>query len=103
MNIRSEGKMKVLHPLDLSEVESQLRLVMRLKGKPGFEEQQDKLQRMIARKTLEYYSKEGYHAFFHNYKVDYVTEDGYRVRCWEHEAEIIFSNPFGPPTGTDST
>lgn len=58
--------MKVLKEIDLTAEEAQLRLVMKLRDSRETHHQQalDKLHRMLAKKTLEYYCADGYDAFF---------------------------------------
>ena len=100
----SNMKMKVLKPMDISEEEKQLRLLMSLRHDPKrYEEERDKLHRMIARKTLDYYCKDGYYAFYKNYKVDYKTDDGYTVCVREHSTTITLVTEYGTLTGTGST
>ncbi|MBR5381114.1 MAG: hypothetical protein IK136_00675, partial [Oscillospiraceae bacterium] len=100
----SNAKMKVLKPMDISDEEKQLRLLMSLRsGTAEYQEARDKLHRMIARKTLDYYCKDGYYAFYKNYKVDYTTDDGYTVCVREHSTTITLNTEYGTLTGSGST
>ncbi len=100
-----EHDMKILKKLDLSAEEEQLRYVKKLKdtGDARHKKELDKLHRMIARKTLEYYCDGGYHAFFESYSLDYTTDDGYRVEVRGHSMTVSFDTPHGTLTGTGST
>ena len=100
----SNAKMKVLKQMDISDEEKQLRLLMSLnKGTKRYDEERDKLHRMLARKTLEYYCKDGYHAFYRDYRVNYTTDDGYVVAVKEHGTTITLETEYGTLTGTGST
>ena len=100
-----EHAMKTLKKLDLSAEEVQLRNVKKLKdkGDPSHKKELDKLHKMIARKTLEYYCEGGYNAFFESYSLDYTTDDKYRVKVRGHEMTVSIDTPFSTLTGTGST
>lgn len=97
--------MKVLKELDLTAEETQLRTVMALKKSrdPGYQQALDKLHRMLAVKTLEYYCEDGYDAFFERHRLDYTTEDGYAVEVRGHDMSVCVRTPEGVVTGNGST
>ena len=105
MYIKREHAMKTLKKLDLSAEEAQLRHVKMLRdtGDDRHKEELDKLHHMIARKTLAYYCDGGYNAFFESYKVDYTTDDEFKVEVRGHSMSISIDTPFGTLTGTGST
>ncbi len=97
--------MKILKEMDLTAEEAQLRLVMRLGDKrdPRHQEALDRLHRMLAKKTLEYYCEDGYDAFFERYHIDYETEDGFRVDVRGHNITVSTVTPFGVIEGRGTT
>lgn len=97
--------MKILKDMDLTAEEAQLRLVIRLKDKhdPRHPEALDRLHRMLAEKTLQYYSPDGYDAFFEAHRYDYTTGDGYRVDIRGHDMSVSFESPYGVIQGVGST
>ena len=105
MFLHNEHAMKTLKKLDLSAEEEQLRLVKKLKDAGDFRSQEelDKLHRMLAEKTLEYYCEDGYHAFFDRYSLDYETDDGYKVKVRGHEVSVSIDTAFGQLTGEGLT
>ncbi len=105
MLLHREHAMKTLKNLDLSAEEAQLRLVKKLRdtGDSRHQEELDKLNRMVAAKTLEYYCADGYDAFFERYTLDYITEDGFKVEVRGHEMSVSIVKPYGTIKGNGST
>jgi hypothetical protein len=97
--------MKILKDLDLQAEETQLRLVKKLRDASDrrYPKELDKLHRMLAEKTLEYYCPDGYDVFFQRYILDYITEDGYSVSVRGHEMSVSIQSPYGAITGSGST
>jgi hypothetical protein len=97
--------MKTLKKIDLTAEEAQLRLVKKLRdaGDNRHQAQLDKLHRMLAEKTLEYYCADGYHAFFDRYALSYISDDGYSVKVRGHEITVAVITAYGDITGSGST
>jgi hypothetical protein len=91
--------------MDLTAEEAQLRLVMKLRDShdPRHQEALDRLHRMLAKKTLEYYCEDGYDAFFERYHINYETEDGLRVEVRSHDVSISTATPYGVIKGNGTT
>ena len=104
MLLHREHAMKTLKKLDLSAEEEQLRLVKKLRdtGDDRHQRELDKLHRMIAEKTLEYYCADGYEAFYNRYALDYITDDGYTVKIQTHEITVSVKTPHGEIIGNGS-
>lgn len=97
--------MKVLKEIDLTDEETQLRRVMKLKdGREAHHQKAlDKLHRMLAKKTLDYYCADGYDAFFERHHIDYTTDDGYKVEIRGHDMSVTVETPSGIIRGSGST
>ncbi len=99
------NSLKVLKEMDLLAAEEQLRLVKKLRDKHEANHQQElqKLHRMLAKKTLEYYGEDGYDAFFERHHIDYATDDRYIVQVRGHEMSVSIHTPYGILKGSGST
>lgn len=97
--------MKTLKDMDLTAEAAQLRLVKKLRDvrDAAHQRELDKLHLMLAKKTLEYYCADGYHAFFEQYNFDFTTDDGYNAAVRGHDMTITLDTPDGTLTGSGST